>query len=276
MWTSARGICTFLWDPLSQVSGPQSLLPNSLLPAVVTPRARGRGSDPSASSQKGSMPPGAQEGGGGAHLTQPLVLFPPVALPHPSQCLGLPEPRVGSAGCPLRQGTVGVRTQSCRGTRADELTDPQGDQVRAVWAASLSASLLGSPDTAREGRCLPGPCGKVRGTEEFPDPARRERGLGSPDVGRGRGQRNVGGPSSLPLRKDRSRWQLGGWGQGGGPASPPRGSDGRLWSRPGSCGGHGLLKFPAPHPLPAVCSWGLALRKPNTGGKGTERHQPVS
>lgn len=43
-----------------------------------------------------------------------------------------------------------------------------------------------------------------------------------------------------------------------GACAPPR----DLW-------GHSLLKFPAPQPLPAVCSWGLALRNPTpVGGRG--------
>lgn len=133
----------------------------------------------------------------------------------------------------------------------------RGPMGRGVGAASPSPSLSRGPDTARSSSCPGAPAaGRYRaGTgagwgEGGEGPRAPKAAVWGGRRGRGRCRGMRAGSSSFPGR------------------TGPAGSWGPLRSRR-----HTASQVPAPA-LPAVCSWGLALRKPNTHrrwrGRGEE------
>lgn len=186
-------------------------------------------------------------------------LTPPSSWSPPGAPQGLsPSSRVSleNRGRPLEPGTQwGFGPPSCGRARASgRSARTHGERG---WAASPSPSLSRGPDTARSSSCPGAPAaGRYRaGTgagwgegEEGPRAPKAAVWGGRRGRGRCRGMR--AGSSSFPGR------------------TGPAGSWGPLRSRR-----HTASQVPAPA-LPAVCSWGLALRKPNTHrrwrGRGEE------
>lgn len=171
------------------------------------------------------------------------VCLPPAVLPapgHPSahlsqvqrECLG-----PGAAEGPGRADAQGDVEGHCLPVhlfiRSPQMLPARGCCLLEPW---LQAGTGEEGDLGLEGKC------------------------GKAAVGRGCLQRNVGRPRAFPEERQGQMAARG--------LRTRRRLPWALGPLLGSWGGHGVLKLPAPHPWPAVRSWGLTLRKPNTDGWG--------
>ena len=185
---------------------------------------------------QGGCPPGPSPPPGTPVPTVQLASFLlPLSCPLSSRAFL--SPVGGAERCPPSRAYRGHEGPGAARGRGQESTQTPGHRVGG-GGGPLSTSGW-APQT------LPGVCW-----------GRREVWEGR----RGEGPVQECGPAPpLSPRRDRGRWQLGAENAGGG-------SDGR--PPPWDPGGRSLLRFPAPRPLPAVCSWGPALRNPAPVGAG--------